>query len=97
MKEELFSLLEPELRDGDRLILLPPYYAGGTASFHPTAGEVLAEYQQKSSAPFRYMMFDNRDDLWTFLHQSTGAVDLIVIMGARDNSLSDYAKSLVQL
>jgi hypothetical protein len=59
--------------------------------------EVLAEYQEKSSAPFRYMMFEDREELRAFLQQSTGAEDLIVIMGARDNSLSDYAKSLVQM
>ena len=94
MKDELFNLLEGELRPNDRFILLPPYYAGGTASFHPTAEEVLTEYQNRSSAPARFMTFPDRDLLRAFLLQNAGSDDIIVIMGARDNSLSDYAASL---
>lgn len=94
MKDELFNLLEPELRSCDRFILLPPYYAGGTASFHPTAEEVLAEYRSKSSAPERFTSFADREELRKFLQQTTTADDIVIIMGARDNSLSDYAVSL---
>ncbi|MBO5307918.1 MAG: hypothetical protein J6C40_07945 [Lentisphaeria bacterium] len=94
MKDELFNLLEGELRPNDRFILLPPYYAGGTASFHPTAEEVLTEYQNRSSAPARFMTFPDRDLLRAFLLQNADSDDIIVIMGARDNSLSDYAASL---
>ena len=96
MKDELFNLLEPELRQNDRFILLPPYYAGGTASFSPTAEEVTAEYQALSSAPERFMVFGDRDDLRKFLHDTARIDDIIVIMGARDNSLSDYAGSLCE-
>ena len=94
MKDELFNLLEPELRADDRFILLPPYYAGGTASFHPTAEEVLSEFQSRSSAPQRFLAFADREELRKFLLENADRDDIIAIMGARDNSLSDYASSL---
>ena len=40
------------------------------------------------------MVFGDRDELRKFLHNTAGIDDIIVIMGARDNSLSDYAVSL---
>ena len=40
------------------------------------------------------MTFPDRETLTDFLLLSTHPGDLIVIMGARDNSLSDFAASL---
>ena len=95
MRDELYRDLEGELRARDRFILLPPYYAGGTTSFKPTAEEVCREWRAASRRPERFMTFPDRETLTDFLLLSTRPGDLIVIMGARDNSLSDYAASLV--
>lgn len=94
MKDELFRDLEPELRNGDRFILLPPFYAGGTTSFSPKSEEVCDEWKSRTRRPRRYLFFPNRELLTDYLLLQTGPGDLIVIMGARDNSLSDYAASL---
>ena len=95
MRDELYRDLEGKLRARDRFILLPPYYAGGTTSFKPTAEEVCREWRAASRRPERFMTFPDRETLTDFLLLSTRPGDLIVIMGARDNSLSDYAASLV--
>ena len=94
MRDQLFLLLDAELRACDRFILLEPYYAGGTSSFRPTAPEVLADWQSRARRPERFMFFPDRETLKDFLLLKCGSGDLIVTMGARDNSLSDYAASL---
>lgn len=96
MRDELFIRLDSELRALDRFILLEPYYAGGTTSFRPTAPEVLADWQSRSRRPERFMFFPDRETLRDFLLLKCGSGDLIVTMGARDNSLSDYAASLTE-
>lgn len=96
MRDELFLDLERELRRGDVFILLPPYYAGGTSSFKPSAEEVLADWKSRSRHPERYMLFSTREPLADYLSLRSAPGDLIVIMGARDNSLSDFAKSLTE-
>ena len=94
MRDQLYLEIEPELRNNDRFILLPPYYAGGTSSFKPKAEEVLADWQSRCRRPERFMYFPNRELLTDFLLLQSKPGDTIVIMGARDNSLSDYAASL---
>ncbi len=96
MRDQLYLEIEPELRRGDRFILLPPYYAGGTTSFKPTAEEVLLDWQSRSNHPERFMSFPNRELLTDFLLLKSQPGDVIAIMGARDNSLNDYAISLTE-
>lgn len=94
MQNQLFEYLEQFLGKKDRFILLPPFYAGGTSSFTPTAEEVAAGWKSRSTRPDRFMVFPDRDSLADFLVLKPESGDAIVIMGARDNSLSDYAKFL---
>ncbi|WP_294506922.1 Mur ligase domain-containing protein [uncultured Victivallis sp.] len=96
MRDELFERLDGFLTRRDRFILLEPFYAGGTSSFSPSAQEVAADWKSRSRSPERFMVFPDRETLADFLTLKPGAGDVIVIMGARDNSLSDYAKSLTR-
>jgi len=95
-RDELFAMLEKRLRKGDEFWMLPPYYAGGTSSFKPTSQEVVADWRSRSQMPERYRVFESRDELRKALLERTGADDLIVILGARDNSLPEFAKSLLK-
>ncbi len=97
MREALFDMLERDLRSQDVFIFLPPYYAGGTTSFKPTAEEVCEEYRAMSRHPERYRYFPDRESCAEYLHANAGAGDLILIAGARDNSLSFYARSLAKI
>lgn len=94
MEETLFELMENFLRSEDRFILLEPFYAGGTSSFSPHSDDVCAGWQRKSADPSRFIFMPDRETLKNFLQSSSGDGDIIVIMGARDNSLSLFASSL---
>ncbi|MBE6384246.1 MAG: hypothetical protein E7048_01130 [Lentisphaerae bacterium] len=92
-RDELLETLEKTLRPGDEFFMLPPFYAGGTSSFKPTSEEVISQWKTSASAPERYHFAAERDTLRSQLLSQAQQGDLIVIMGARDNSLSLYARS----
>ena len=92
-RDELLKTLEETLKEGDAFYMLPPFYAGGTSSFKPTSQEVIADWKNSSKHPERYTFADDRDKLREELLEKSSPGDLIVIMGARDNSLSVYARS----
>lgn len=92
MRDALFKKLERILRRDDEFILLPPFYAGGTSSFTPTSEEVCTDYRQKGRK--KYSCCVSRLELTEYLNSTVQNDDIILIMGARDNSLSDYARNL---
>jgi UDP-N-acetylmuramate--alanine ligase len=94
MRDELLNTLDKQLRDGDVFCLLEPYYAGGTSSRKPSAPEVWSDWQKKGSHPERYKVFPDRVTLAEFVGKCAGRGDIVVVMGARDNSLGNYAKEL---
>lgn len=95
MREALFPTLQKVLRKGDQLLMLEPFYAGGTTSFKPTSREVISGYQEMAGGE-NFMHMPDRECLTAYLQKSAGPGDVILIMGARDNSLSDYAESLTK-
>ena len=92
-RNELLETLEKTLRQGDEFFMLPPFYAGGTSSFKPTSEEVIAQWKECASVPERYHYAEERNELRNHILSQIRPGDLIVIMGARDNSLSLYARS----
>lgn len=94
MREELFSALEKHLEKDDRFILMPVFYAGGSSSFSPTAEEVAAEYRNKTAFPERYLNFPDRESAGQYLREQSAPGDVILVMGARDNSLSNWARTI---
>jgi UDP-N-acetylmuramate--alanine ligase len=94
MRDELFKALEINLHNNDIFAMLPPYYAGGTSSFKPTSQEVIENYS--SCGTKNYQWFSDRTEAENYLSEHAGAADAIIIMGARDNSLSTWAGELVK-
>ena len=94
MREALFEALEKTLRPEDKFIFLPPFYAGGTSSFKPSSEEVTVAYRQNGTK--KYFCYPSRAELTKHLDAEAGKGDIILIMGARDNSLADYARSLAE-
>ncbi len=92
MRQELLPALEKVLTDKDIFVFLPPFYAGGTSSFEPTSEEVVKEYNRKGQK--HYLSFPNRLQAEEYLYAAAARDDIILIMGARDNSLSDWAKAM---
>ena len=55
-----------------------------------------AKWRAASRHPERYLTLPDRDAVRKFLLENTGSSDAVAIMGARDNTLSDYAVALTR-
>lgn len=94
MRDELFAALQKCLRKNDIFGFLPVFYAGGTTSFKPSSQEVADDFRARGGN--NYLCIASREAAEEFIKEKTGLNDAIIIMGARDNSLSDWAASLSQ-
>lgn len=87
MKNEYIEAITRGLRDSDHLILLPIFYAGGTASkdisSHDLAEGIRAGGKSAEVA-------EKRDDVL----KRVGEWKTYVIFGARDETLSDFAQDI---
>ena len=72
---------------------MEPFYAGGTSSFSPHSDDVCRKWQMLSNKKDCYVFCKDREAVLDFILRNSGKNDLAVIMGARDNSLSDFAAS----
>lgn len=95
MRAELYPALEAILKPSDAFCVLPVFYAGGTSSFKPSVEEVVSDYQGRGGHG-RYIAFKSRDKAAAFADASVGPDDVLLVMGARDNSLSNWARLLAK-
>ncbi|MBE6380207.1 MAG: hypothetical protein E7047_04690 [Lentisphaerae bacterium] len=93
MAGELGRNLQKLLRKQDVFYLAEPYYAGGTSSFSPHAADVLQQWHALAPDLPVYLAPD-RAALKQLLLSQAGKKDLILIMGARDNTLAIFAADL---
>jgi len=97
MREALAKALPSILRPADKFIFLPVYYAGGTASFSPTAAEVAATCREAAGSKAGSILdFEDRQECERYLRQAVKCGDVVIVAGARDESLSIWAKSLTK-
>ena len=92
MKDGLCDELKEVLRPQDEFVLLPVFYAGGTTSFKPTSEEVSAEFKR---AGLNVYDLTERNQLTAYLDDKSEPAS-VVILGARDPSLSDWSHSLTE-
>lgn len=89
MKNEYISAFAENLRQDDRLVLLPIFYAGGTAqkdiSSEDLAGGVRERGKSAEAVTAREQVFDRLADWNSY-----------VIFGARDESLSTFAEEIAR-
>jgi UDP-N-acetylmuramate--alanine ligase len=87
MKKEYIQTFVKNLRDTDHLILLPIYYAGGSVnkdiSSHDLADEIKTHGKSVEVLESREDIFKKLDRYQTY-----------IIFGARDETLSDFAKDI---
>jgi len=88
LQEEVLSVL----RENDFFLLSDVYYAGGTVNKEMTAEEVATGMQQKSN---HVLFFADRREMLPYLKQNCQKGDVILIMGARDTTLSDFAEEVL--
>ena len=97
MREALAKALPSILRPADKFIFLPVYYAGGTASFTPTSAEVAETCRKSPGANADAVKaFDDRLSCEDYLKTAVKRGDVVIVVGARDESLSIWAKSLTK-
>ncbi len=93
LKDEFVKVFSEILRKGDELFLLPIYYAGGTAtrdiSSEDLARPVRENFRSASAPP-------GRSECLAKLRERAALGDVVLLMGARDPSLSSFAREIAQ-
>ena len=92
MKTELIERLSEILREDDIMIFSKIYYAGGTADKSISAEE-FAEGLTKNGKKSVYI--EDRNLLTGYLKNTVKLGDIILLMGARDTTLSAFAEKIV--
>ncbi|GLH67134.1 L,D-transpeptidase family protein [Geothrix edaphica] len=92
LRAEFVEAFTAELAPRDHLWFLDVFYAGGTASRDITSAEVVADIAARGVAT---ELASSRDWLVDRLAAEANSGDLILVMGARDPSLTDLAKAIL--
>ena len=91
MRHELVRSFCRVFGDEDRCFLLPIYYVGGNAVKDISAEAVAAE-ASKQGAPVQAVT--DREHLVAALHEQARENDTILVMGARDDTLTDLCRDI---
>jgi UDP-N-acetylmuramate--alanine ligase len=87
MREEYVRVFKENLRPGDRLSILPIFFAGGSARKDISSQDIANEIGPGASAPAC------REDIINTLEAGKG---VFVVFGARDDSLSELASEIAR-
>jgi UDP-N-acetylmuramate--L-alanine ligase len=92
LRQDFVNTFARELGVQDRLWLLEIFYAGGTAIRDFSAADIVAEIAERgTSAEFA----PSRDWLALRIAEEAQEGDLVLVMGARDPSLSQFARDIL--
>lgn len=92
MKEGYIQSFKDGLKDGDILLMPEIFYAGGTVERSISSKEITdAVTASGRTAKF----FNTREDVGAFIKENAQKGDRIVIMGARDDTLTDFCNQLL--
>ncbi len=94
MRRELVTMFLGRLRDGDLLVLPDPVYRGGTVSREVTSADIVGDLTV-AGAPARHI--PDRAAAAAHLVAQARPGDRIVVMGARDDTLSELAAGMVAM
>lgn len=97
MRDELGIQLAQALKDNEYFIMTEPFYAGGTTSFKPSSAEVVAKWHETLKKSEHFIYAPDRKYITEFLHRKLSVGDVVLICGARDNSLAQYAAELTEV
>jgi UDP-N-acetylmuramate--alanine ligase len=89
MKDGYIAAFTDGLREADRLILLPIYYAGGTAAKDISSRDISVPIKNSGRDA---LAVEDRGNIFEVL----GGYDAYVVFGARDDSLADLAETIAQ-
>jgi len=92
LKNEYAATFKEIFRSGDTLCLLPIYYAGGTAVKDICSGDIIA---LMGDIPFNAVAVRGKDEAINTIKSCVRDDTCVLLMGARDPSLSPFAKRIV--
>ncbi|MCK5297053.1 MAG: UDP-N-acetylmuramate--alanine ligase [Alphaproteobacteria bacterium] len=79
---------------GDDCLLMPEiFYAGGTTNKDISSADIINDVKKNGR---NAVFFETRNDIADYLVKNAKAKDRIVIMGARDDTLTDFAKNILE-
>jgi UDP-N-acetylmuramate--alanine ligase len=92
LRPDFVATFARELKPEDRLWMLEVFYAGGTATRDFSAADIVAEIAARgTTAEFA----PSRDWLIAKIAEQARPGDLVLVMGARDPSLTELARSVL--
>jgi UDP-N-acetylmuramate--alanine ligase len=92
LRRDFVATFARELGAQDRLWMLEVFYAGGTATRDFSAADIVVEIAaQSAKAEFA----PSRDKLVARISEEARPGDLVLVMGARDPSLSELARTIL--
>jgi UDP-N-acetylmuramate--alanine ligase len=93
MRDALVECFASKLRDEDVLVMPEPVYFGGTVDRSVGSGDIVREIERRGRKAFA---FADRAACGDMLVRLARRGDRIVVMGARDDSLSQFAHELLR-
>ncbi len=94
MQSELIEMLKTRLDDRTTWLMSEPFYAGGTVNRDISSQTTIEALQQTGK---KALLMHDRQEALDFLKSNVHSGDHIVIMGARDNSLTTYAEEILEV
>jgi UDP-N-acetylmuramate-alanine ligase len=92
LRQDFVNTFTRELRPDDRLWMLDVFYAGGTASRDFSAADIVEDIAKNG---IKAEFAPSRAWLAARIAEQARAGDLVLVMGARDPSLTDLAREIV--
>jgi UDP-N-acetylmuramate--alanine ligase len=78
--------------ENDQLYMVEPFYAGGTVDRSVGSASIVADIVERGRHAY---LVESRDAAMAALLADAKAGDRIVVMGARDDTLSDFARAIL--
>ena len=94
LKDELIAAFSDVLTKDDLLLILPIYYAGGTVQKDISSGELVSQLRSRQRTAFAPK---DRSECISLIKKNARAHDAVLVMGARDPSLSAFVKDIGEM
>ena len=94
MKEDFIKVLDDIMDENVTLIMPDIYYVGGTVAKDISSQDVINPLVQRGK---KALYIPERGDILTYLTSAVQPQDKIVVMGARDDSLTDFAQEIFKM
>jgi UDP-N-acetylmuramate--alanine ligase len=91
LRNDFVDEIAKVMRDEDEIWMSEIFYAGGTAVKDISAKDLIGDLKAKGKKAF---FVDNRNDLLATIRPHLTANSVLLLMGARDPSLEQFAKSI---